>query len=301
MDFSWLQSGEFYSTVCAMIWAVAVVLFRKTGDFMQPVVLNLFKGTVGLVLFLLSMLILGKSFFPVENSMTDWWVLLISGAIGIGIADSLFLAALNRLGAGRQAIVDCLYSPFVIICSIIYLTEPLTPWLFAGMGLMGTAIMVGTYAPAKKASDLDRKVLIWGVLFGILSLLLMAVGIVMAKPILDRSDAWWVATVRLGGGWALLMVQVFLKRDQRRSFLKELMPSKRWIISMPAALLGTYLALIFWILGMKHTFTTIASVLNQSSSIFILILATVILKEQLTWRKMVAIVMGFGGGILATF
>ena len=155
MDFSCLQSGEFYSTLCALVWAVAVVLFRKTGEFMQPAVLKLFKGTVGLVLFLFSMLILGKSFFPAENSMADWWVLLISGAIGIGIADSLFFSALNRLGTGRLAIVDSLYSPFVFICSIIYLTEPLTPWLFASMGLMGAAILLGTYAPANKVSDIS--------------------------------------------------------------------------------------------------------------------------------------------------
>ena len=301
MDWSWLQSGEFYSTLCALLWAVAVILFRKSGEFMKPVVLNLFKGTVGLILFLISMVVLGRSFFPAANSGLDWILLLISGAVGIGIADSIFFVALNRLGAGRQAIVDCLYSPFVVLCSILYLSEPLTPWLFAGMGLMGGAILVGTYAPVKKASEENRKQLIAGVLLGILAMLLMAAGIVLAKPILDRSDAWWVTTVRLAGGWGLLMVQVLARREDRQAFFKEIRPSLRWRISMPAALIGTYLALIFWILGMKYTYTTIASVLNQSSSLFILLLATFFLAEELTWRKGVAIVMGLGGGIIATF
>jgi drug/metabolite transporter (DMT)-like permease len=40
-------------------------------------------------------------------------------------------------------------------------------------------------------------------------------------------------------------------------------------------------------------------VLNQLSTIFVIILATLFLREKLTWRKAVAVVLGFGGGILA--
>jgi drug/metabolite transporter (DMT)-like permease len=69
---------------------------------------------------------------------------------------------------------------------------------------------------------------------------------------------------------------------------------------MPAAVIGTYLALLFWIMGMKYTYTTIASVLNQMSVIFMLIFATLFLREPLTWRKVVAIGLGFGAGLLVT-
>jgi drug/metabolite transporter (DMT)-like permease len=50
---------------------------------------------------------------------------------------------------------------------------------------------------------------------------------------------------------------------------------------------------------MKYTLASTASVLNQTSAIFTLILATVFLRERLTVRKSLAILMGFAGGAIA--
>lgn len=299
MDLGILQNGEFSATLCGLLWAVAVILFKKSGETVPPVTLNLFKGTVGLGLFSLTLLVLDLPFFPASASRSDWIILLASGVIGIGIADSLLFAALNRLGAGRNAIVDCLYSPFVILCSIVYLSEPLSGWLFVSIGLLVAAIGIGTWNPAKLVGVTDRRSLRTGVLLGALSQVLMAIGIVMVKPVLDSSEVWWATTVRLVGGWSLLAIQGLLPRH-RAAIARAFRPSREWRVTIPAAVIGTYLSLIFWILGMKHTYTTIASVLNQMSVIFMLILATLFLKEPLTWRKAVAIAMGFGAGLLAT-
>lgn len=297
MDLSWLQSGEFSAAFCGLLWAIAVILFKKSGERVPPVTLNLFKGTVGLAMFLTSMTILGLPLFPDTVSTSDWLVLLVSGAVGIGIADSLLFAGLNRIGAGRNAIVDCLYSPFVILCSIIYLDEPLDAWLFIAIGLMAVAILIGTWNPQRVDDPAQLRSIRFGVLLGAASQLLMAAGIVLAKPVLDTSDVWWATTVRLSGGWALLVVHGMLPAH-RAAVIRAFTPSRQWWLTMPAAVIGTYLALLFWIMGMKYTYTTIASVLNQLSVIFMLIFATLFLREPLTWRKVVAIGLGFGAGLL---
>jgi len=298
---AFLQTGEFYSTACALTWAVAVVLFRKSGEHVPPVALNLWKGSVGLVMFAASMALLGMPFAPPEASLADWLVLLGSGALGIGIADTLFFGALNRLGAGRLAIVDCLYSPMVLICSMAYLAEPLGAYLLPGMGLMVVAILVGTLERGRTAgsSTTDgRRALRVGVLLGVLSQLFMAIGVVAVKPILDHSEIWWATTVRLAGGWAFLAVQGMLPAH-RAAVRAAFRPSRVWRVSLPAAVVGTYLSLILWLLGMKYTTTTTASVLNQLSTIFMIVLATLFLREPLTWRKAVAVLLGFSGGVLA--
>jgi len=298
MDLGWTQNGELSATLCGLLWAVAVILFKKSGELVPPVVLNLFKGSVGLVLFLATMLVFGLPLFPADASRADWIVLLLSGAIGIGIADSLLFAALNRLGAGRNAIVDCLYSPLVILCSIVYLAEPLSAWLFVAIGGMIGAILIGTWRPATVSDPAELKSIRIGVGLGALSQLLMAIGIVMAKPVLDTSEPWWATTVRLVGGWGFLIVHGLMPAH-RRSTIRAFTPGRQWLLTVPASVVGTYLALIFWILGMKYTYTTTASVLNQMSTIFMLVLATLFLKEALTWRKVVAIVIGTAAGVLA--
>jgi drug/metabolite transporter (DMT)-like permease len=293
-----LQAGEVYALSCALLWAVAVILFRKSGETIEPVALNLFKGAVGLLLFTVTMLITGEAFAPEGASAADWIVLLASGALGIAIADSIFFASLNRLGAGRSAIVDCLYSPFVVLCSALYLGEPRGPFLLPAMGLMVAAILVGTWNPEKNvAQPTERRVLHTGVGLGVLAMLFMAIGIVWAKPVLDRSPPMWATTVRLVGGVLFLTVQGLMPR-WRRGVAAVFRPGPHWKVALPAAFIGTYLALFLWILGMTYTQTNTASVLNQSSTVFVLILATIFLREPLTWRRIVAILIGMAATVL---
>lgn len=290
-------SGETYSILCAALWAVAVILFRKSGDTVPPVALNLFKGVVGLTLSLVTMAVLGVPFFPASASALDWTILAASGIVGIGIADTIFFVSLNRLGAGRIAIVDCLYSPFVILCSFLYLHEPLGVPLLAAVVLMGLAIFIGTWSPDPTQRTLPRDLHV-GVLLGILATFLMAAGIVAVKPILNRSDVWWALSVRLAAGVAFLAIQGSLPRH-RASVLAALRPTRQWRITIPAAFVGTYLSIFFWTMGMKYTMTTIASVLNQLSNLFILVLAWLFLRERLGPRQWIAIAMGVGAGVLA--
>ena len=55
----------------------------------------------------------------------DAAALVASGAVGIGVADTLFFRALNLLGASRSAVVECGYTPAVVFFSILFLGEAL--------------------------------------------------------------------------------------------------------------------------------------------------------------------------------
>lgn len=293
------HAGEFYSALCALMWAGGVILFKKSGEIIPPVALNLFKDVVGMLLFLVVMAFMGLPIAGAGHPAGDWWILLVSGAVGIGLADTLFFASLNRIGAGRSAIVDCLYSPFIILCSFLYLDEKISAWLLVALGLMIAGILIGTWQPENVEGSDDRRKMVGGVLLGVVSMLLMAISITMAKPVLDRSDPWWATTVRLAGGIILLLAQSTTRRNRQAAW-RCFLPGRHWKVALPAAVLGGFLAMFFWVAGMKYTDTTIASVLNQLSTIFVLVLATLVLREPLTGRKVIAILLGFGGGVLAT-
>lgn len=291
--------GEVYSLTCALIWAVAVILFRKSGETIAPVALNLFKNIVALALFLVTLPLLGVTLAPQGVTALDWLALAVSGVLGIGVADSLFFAALNRIGAGNTAIVDSLYSPFVILIAWAGLGEHIGPPVLIAMALMTSAILIGTWEPSARAADAHRRQAVIGVLIGVLSILLMAGGLVIMKPILSHADAWWVTTVRLVAGTVFIGIQGLLPRhreDVKRCFR----PGRHWRIAIPAAIVGTYLAMITWILGLKYTFASKASVLNQTSSIFVIVLAALFLREKITARRGVAVVLAIGGTVLAT-
>ncbi len=291
--------GEILALASAAAWAIAVILFRVSGKSVPPVGLNLFKNAFAFLLILAVMLALGRDPFPAA-AFPDYALLLASGILGIAVSDTLFLMALNALGAGLLAIVDCAYSPFVIILSYIFLGERLNPWQLSGVLLIAGAIgLLAWKSPAENGGIL-RKDLARGVILGILAMLTVAIGIVMIKPMLAHTDVLWATFMRIVGGIAgLILVLPFLPR--RKEILRPLAVPANWKVMIPASFFGSVLSLFFWVAGMKYALATVAAILNQMNVFFIFILAAVFLKEKATPWKIAAVVVAFLGAFLASF
>ncbi|MCG8552417.1 MAG: DMT family transporter, partial [Desulfobacterales bacterium] len=110
--------GSAFALACAFFWAFAVILFKKAGENFSPIALNIYKSVVAVVLIGLTMLVLGIPFFP-DTTPRVWWILILSGVLGITLADIFYFSSLNHLGAGMVAVVECLYLPCVLIFSYI--------------------------------------------------------------------------------------------------------------------------------------------------------------------------------------
>jgi drug/metabolite transporter (DMT)-like permease len=291
-----LQSGEFYSFLCALVWAVAVIMFKLSGELVRPLSLNLFKNCVGVMLFALTLPFLGVSFFP-DISPSDLLRLILSGLIGISLADTLFFSSLNRIGASLNSIVDCLYSPLVILLSILFLGDKITVPFLIGTGLILSGIVISSIKNAK--IDIPAKILLEGIIFGVLSMLFMAISLVIMKPVLSKYSIAWLSMVRLFCG-NLGLVAFWLFQPDRRELIACFRPSKTWKVIMPPAIIGSYVSYILWMLGLKLTYTSTAAVLNQMSAFFVIILAAIFLKERLSYDKVAAITLAMSGAILVS-
>lgn len=288
------RPGEFFALATAMTWASAVILFKKSGEKVHPIGLNQFKNILAILLLIPTMLALSRPFFP-HVSITDYLVLLASGALGIGVADTLFFHSLNILGAGRSSIVDCLYSPFIIGLSVLWLGESLDVMQGLGAVLIISAVLAIT--GEKDIRSIDRLHLLLGVLWGAVSMAMMAVGVVLAKPVLDRDELLWVTLVRLVGGVAVLFVFLMF-HPQRRAIVHSVTSAGHRAYTITGSFIGGYLSMIIWLAGMKYTQASIAAVLNQTSNIFIFVFAALFLKERITGIRAGAICLGIAGALL---
>jgi len=292
--------GSVFAITSAFFWAVAVILFKKSGEVFSPVSLNIYKSLVALILISLTMIVLDIPFFP-DKPLNDWLLLAFSGFIGITLADVFFFIALNRLGASLVAIVECLYLPSVIFFSFILLKENLSVRAIFGGLLVLTAVFVGSIKgkdPLKKTSG--NKSSISGIIFGCFAMFFLAAGIVMIKGLLEQTDIFWATLVRVAAGTIFLLIFVIFLPG-RKQYFKELKFSRSWFTALPASFSGNYLALLCWIAGMKYTTASRAAILNQMSTIFIFILAAVFLKEKITGYKTIAIILALTGACLTIF
>lgn len=288
--------GEICSLLCALFWAMAVILFRiSLKREVEPFALNLYKNAVALGCFAISLGFIHNPFDGIGREAG--LVLVISGILGIAIADTLFLAALHHLGASRNAILNCLYSPFVLLIAMLALGERIN--LRQGFGFMlvlsGVALAVWQPAPSGgPARPLPTSNLWKGLLEGSSSMLLMAIAIILAKPVLEQSSPVGVAFIRLlsatVGGllWIALSGRWSLTA---RAFHRDL---PYWKMTL-GSVLGTYLALLIWLVGYKYAKASIAAVLNQTSVFWVMLLAAWLLREKITWRQMAGACLGFSG------
>lgn len=286
--------GEVLSVGCGILWAVAVVLFRKSGDFLSPLALNLLKNSIGLLLFLTSLWALNLSLLPSDVTLTDWILVAASGIAGIGFADTLFFAGLNRIGAARAAIVDGLNAPFVVAFSVVLLGESLHWGLFAALLLIGPAIFLSRDSSAAQSPQSISGYVLTASAIG-----LMALGHVLAKPVLDHCNPWWVATMRLMFGLLVLGFHGFFPRF-RAQMATAFRANRGWKYTLPAIVFGTYLATITWIAGLQYETAATAGVLNQTGAISIVVLAWWLLDEPLGPRRLLALALSVSAAILAS-
>ncbi|MDD3642152.1 MAG: DMT family transporter [Candidatus Krumholzibacteria bacterium] len=286
-----------FALLTSVAWAFAVILFKRSGETVPPFALNFFRVGVSTILFIPLMVFAWEPHWN-DAPLRDYLILAASGVIAIAISDTLFHMCLNRVGAGINAIIDCLYSPSVIFFAWLLIGERLSAWDLAGMCAVLAAILIASRH--KPPAGATRRALTLGIVFGVFSMLTLGIGIVIAKPVLDRSPVIWATAVRQIGTF-IAMVPVALIAPSRRGIFSHFRPAPSWRFMLPGTVLGSFLSLIFWIAGMKYTQAGTAAILNQTSTIHILVIASIFLGEPLTRRKVGAAALAFVGIMIVIF
>ncbi len=297
--------GQFFALATAITWALALVLFKRSGERIPPLSLNLYKNTVGLVLMVATMAVaalLGSQPFDVlaNQRIDDICILMVSGIIGIAIADTIFFHGLNLCGVGLVAVVDCTYTPFTILFAWLLLAEQLTPFHYLGAALIIGGVFVASRH--KVPPDRTRGQIVLGMTLAMIAIATMGFGIVLAKPVLEQADVplVWATSVRVFAGTGFLALYALLGPRWKENW-RVFKPSRVWRVALPGSILGAYLALVFWVAGFKYTYASVAAVLNQTSVIFAAVFAALILKEQFGVRKIVALSLAVIGVLIVTF
>ena len=281
--------GESLSLLCAILWAFAVIFYKRAGDHFNAYEMNLFKSTFVLILMIPTVLISDGINVP-NISGYQFWLISTSGFIGIMLADLFYLRALQLIGASLTGITGSLYSPFVVGLSILFLGEYLKYWQVVGMILVLSGVVLVGYR--KKSLNMLHPP-IRGFLYAALAVFFTALGIVIIKPVSNDLPFFWIILIRSFGGFITMVVYgiVFKKSLSVLHIIKA--KGGHWLIL--GAFIGQYISMMVWVAGYKYTSASIASILNETASIFILLLSWLLLKEKLTKRKIVGIMITASG------
>jgi drug/metabolite transporter (DMT)-like permease len=287
--------GKILALLCALVWAGAVILFKLAGEHIRPLALNLYKTALTVTILFPILLLLGVPLVPAAVPGRHWLAVIASGILGIAISDTLFFACLNRLGAGMTAIVDALYAPFVMTATWLVLLQK--PRLEQIGGAMLVIAAVLTVAYRKSGSPLPPKRVLSGIFFGAAAMAIMAVSIVLMQPVLSGASVFWVTELRMLSALAVLLA-MFARQKDRRQMLAPLWRKGSRHYAFWGALLGNLISMTLWIAAFKFTTVNSAAVLNQTNTVFVVVLASVFLKEAFTRRRLLATLLAVAGSLL---
>ena len=266
---------------------------------MHPIALNLFKDVLALLLYLPTVYIAGETIAHPAPAR-DYWLMAASGAIGIGVGDTLLFYSLNMLGASAYALVSCMYSPVIILLSFGFIGESMSPLQLLGALLIVTSVLEAGRRQNGGKDAPPRKTQLWGMLLGVLGVTAMGIGVVMIKPLLDTAPLFWSVEIRLFGGVAALVLIVAF-HPRRHQILRSLLVRSHRGVTVWGSVIGGYVAMAAWLGGIKLTQASIASALNQTYIVFTLIFAALILHERITPLRVLAILTALAGAVMVTF
>jgi drug/metabolite transporter (DMT)-like permease len=296
--------GEILSLLCAFLWAIAVIYYKKAGDHFNAYEMNLFKSVLVFVLMVPTVIIADQLFSATQNfnhtymfgflipkiETSQLFIILSSGFVGIMLADMFYLRALQLIGASLTGITGSLYSPFVVGFSLLFLGESLNLWQYIGMFMVLSGVVLVGYR--KKSLDLMHPP-IKGFVYAVLAVLFTALGIVMIKPLSNDVPFFWLILIRSFGGMVAMMIYGLVLKKSLAILHIVKKKGGKWLIV--GAFIGQYVSMMVWVAGYKYTSASIASILNETASIFILLLSWLMLGEKIDRKKLMGICITMAG------
>jgi drug/metabolite transporter (DMT)-like permease len=162
----------------------------------------------------------------------------LSGLVGIALGDSLYFAALRRLGTRRTLTLDAGGPAVTAVAGLVWLAEVPTPQQWLGLGLISTALVLVALQQPSGASARPQGGQRLGVLLALGALLAGSGGALLARAALRDGaiDPLQAAMVRLLVAGVVLLP---LARQLPGWPPRPRPARRRWPLWLLATLLGT--------------------------------------------------------------
>ncbi|MEG3937937.1 DMT family transporter [Microcoleus sp. S36b_A3] len=282
--------GEITALGAAFVWALSSTIWQRVGQQIPAVVLNFLKGAIALFMLLATVIILGKPFPAVNPNILA--MLLISGALGIGLGDTAWFVVLKYLGARRALLLETLSPPLTALLGFIFLQEKLSAIACTGI-LLTICGVAWVIAERTAETTLPSKQLWLGLGISLLGQTAHAAGAILSRAAFNQTDIdpLWTAALRLSGGVAVMLC--FLNPTNLGN-CKQLKAPKILGAIILAAFLGTYLGIFLQQTSLKYAPAAIAQALSSTSPLFVLPLA-VVAGEKVSLRAVLGVVGAIAG------
>jgi drug/metabolite transporter (DMT)-like permease len=278
--------GALAALAAALCWTLASSLWRRLPTSLSGAELNLLKNWLALAMLL--PLVLGR---PWPEAHGPLLLLAVSGVLGIALGDSLYFAALRRLGTRRTLTIDAGGPAVASVGGMVWLAEVPEPLHWLGLALITLALLL--VAGQRSGDALAGRRQLQGVALALGALLCGSAGALVSRAALRNAafDPLQSALVRvLAAGLVLLP----LLRGWRTRGWGPRPLIRRWPLGLLATLLGTTAGIALQQLALQRLPGGVAVALLATAPLMAIPLAH-LEGDQPGWRGWLAALLALVG------
>ena len=278
--------GALAALAAALCWTLASSLWRALPTSLSAGQLNLLKNWLAVALLL--PLVWGRAWPVAPQALL---LLGLSGVLGIALGDSLFFAALRRLGTRRTLTLDAGGPAVTAVAGMVWLAEQPSGLEWLGLALITAALLLA--AARQQGGAVPAAQQLQGVALALGALLCGSGGALLSRAALRdlAFDPLQSALVRLlAAALVLLPLLVTLPRAQPGP-----QPAmRRWPLALLATLLGTTAGIALQQTALQHLPGGLAVALLATAPVMALPLAA---REgdRPGWRGWLAALLALAG------
>jgi drug/metabolite transporter (DMT)-like permease len=273
----------------AIAWAAGSIVFKKISENVSPFGMTLTKGVASVCLLGLALCVTGVQ----AVGWTPLALLVLSGVIGIAIGDTLFFAALGRLGPFVLIVFFMLGQGLTAVLAIVFLRQVPPPLTWVGMvaTLAGIAmVMVARFRQDKENWSAAKR----GLVLGGLCMACMSSSWIIAEPALHSVPTLLATFIRMAAGTAgiLLFGAATGRVGEWMSPVRSRRVAVLFLVGVSVVTFGG-----FWLslVAIKYIEVPVASALGATEVLFVLPLAAIFLKERIRLVEIVGALVAAGG------
>jgi DME family drug/metabolite transporter len=297
-----LMIGELAALGAAISWTASAVLYKKALTETKPISANVVRLVCTSVILLLVLITVGKFGALMNLPLYGVAIASISGIIGLGFGDTLYMASLKRIGVARAVPITCTYPLFNLLWSIFLVGQEIT--LPAVLGAVAIVLGIWFLGETEEADvrETQKRNLIIGVVYALVTAIAWSVSITMMDVAVtlpkggSMDFAFAVNTIRVTA-IAVPFLALSPLIDRKMSFLKI---SRRTLVTL---IVGGIVALgVGWFfLGYSFAIKTPearAVPISSTTPLFSTLFGIIFLHEKVTAMQVIASIVIVGGVFL---
>jgi DME family drug/metabolite transporter len=174
-----MMIGELAALGAAICWTASAILYKEALSKAKPISANIMRCVSTSIILVAFLTAIGKSAILTSLPADAVVLACVSGIVGLGFGDTLYMVSLKRIGVARAVPITCTYPLFNLLWAVFLVREQVTLLAVLGAIMIILGIWLLSQKKETQANGKKNKNLAIGVACSLATAVIWSISITM--------------------------------------------------------------------------------------------------------------------------